>query len=338
MSRNDSSDEDVYTNEDTQCRGPRALACQVVRKLCWYTHQKDPIVFKSLLVDIFEVFSDAQLKLLNDYAASHPLMLSSKNPTTEFLLEEYFTQHFIRCASEIKGQRSSSAAAPKSIGEMLELWMREQWARNRVQQDLERQSDSFLRFCFRVLERGNLNSQIRLLHNQMATIQRRSRLRSQWECTLHDYLQSTVIRYNQETLHWDTISGTPLEIDWTYYLQQELYARLPIKTKWTPVWLSYYNNQLNNNNNLPFIETLCHRTTLNIQLIQQIHCTYTTGTLQVTCTPPTETPNCLYSWFYKPLFNTKQQRQREQTLDVFGESQFYDNLPEALQCKIESFI
>lgn len=210
-----------------------------------------------------------------------------------------------------------------SLRDVMNNWIKDQIQRNLFEQDEAMRAESFLRFCIRTIERIQLNEEIH--SSRSLRLKCKQLLRSEWSFEVIQNNINSILKYNEETMHWDTIHGEMIDIDWTYYLHQELLIQ-----KHSTQYRYYREPEL-----ISFEVTrrAMRFKVLEKKRLQNIKCVYNEdGILQVTgCRPDCE-------WYYCDLFYNEHAQMKEKTLDTFGESQFYNNLPVAVRKMIELFI
>lgn len=208
-----------------------------------------------------------------------------------------------------------------SLPVVVKNWIKDQQQRQLYEQDEAMRAESFLRFCIRVLERIQLNEEI-YTFTEGVQLSCKRLLRAEWSIEVIHNNKHSILKYNEDTMHWDTIQGAAIDIDWTYYLQQEL--SVPGKQ------YRYYRES--ECISLDLLNRSMRFKVLNKKRLKNIKCVYNDGILQVTgCREHCE-------WYYCDLFYDAQAQMREKTLDTFGESVFYNALPAVVRSMIELFI
>lgn len=264
----------------------------------WDASRNDVKWLEQQVILSFNNNSKINLELLNQYAETHPLQQHSQED--ELRLEQYFAYHLMRCESY-----------SLSIEQMLLLWATEQYERNEWERESIKSADAFLRFSIRVLESIKINTQIRTINStNNVFLKHRQQLRLQWQFQIiHHNNKQSVLQYDENIMQWRTMRGEHVEIDWFYYLQMELKD----KQQCTFKYFHYLPLQ-----NLPFQAPM-------IRLIKADQMQYIQPLLKI-------------QYVFPESLHDAVQQEREELLDVFGESEFYIQLPDDLRILIESYL
>jgi hypothetical protein len=270
------------------------------RSLNWYEFRDDPAWLEKQILNIFDygdkMDTKLNLHLLNQYAETHPL-----EHTNELTLEEYFARHLMRCATE---------PTSMSIEQILHLFAAEQKDRNEWERVSDDSSKSILRFCIRILESIKINREIRTTAaHDILHLKSRQQLRLNWQFTIYHASNKndlSLLQYDETNMCWITIAGQQVEIDWMFYLQQELKQK-------QKTFKYYFNFPLQNR---PFQHPLISEMNPNRAQFKRLQ---------------------IQNMFPEVLYDDIQQ-QKEELLDIFGASKLYNNLPSDLQILLESFL